>query len=80
MYKRQPLPSLGERLAESGIQMQAFQLLKYAASSYSTALPVSYTHLRAHETVLDLVCRLLLEKKNITEDNAHYILHISHIK
>ena len=29
--------------------------------------PVSYTHLRAHETVLDLVCRLLLEKKkNIT--------------
>ena len=27
-------------------------------------LPVSYTHLRAHETVLDIVCRLLLEKKN----------------
>ena len=26
---------------------------------------VSYTHLRAHETVLDLVCRLLLEKKTI---------------
>ena len=25
--------------------------------------PVSYTHLRAHETVLDLVCRLLLENK-----------------
>mgnify|MGYP003379044556 CR=1 FL=1 len=25
--------------------------------------PVSYTHLRAHETVLDLVCRLLLEKQ-----------------
>ena len=23
-------------------------------------VPVSYTHLRAHETVLDLVCRLLL--------------------
>eukprot|EP00657_Telonema_sp_P-1_P005400 TRINITY_DN2272_c0_g1_i2.p1 TRINITY_DN2272_c0_g1~~TRINITY_DN2272_c0_g1_i2.p1 ORF type:complete len:153 (+),score=33.64 TRINITY_DN2272_c0_g1_i2:44-502(+) len=31
--------------------------------SSSTARPVSYTHLRAHETVLDLVCRLLLEKK-----------------
>ena len=30
--------------------------------------PVSYTHLRAHETVLDLVCRLLLEKKKI---NTH---------
>ena len=26
--------------------------------------PVSYTHLRAHETVLELVCRILLEKKN----------------
>ena len=26
-------------------------------------MSVSYTHLRAHETVLDLVCRLLLEKK-----------------
>src|SRR5665811_2550527 len=28
--------------------------------------PVSYTHLRAHETVLDLVCRLLLVKKKKT--------------
>ena len=30
--------------------------------------PVSYTHLRAHETVLDIVCRFLLEKnKNNTQ-------------
>ena len=29
----------------------------------ATREPVSYTHLRAHETVLELVCRLLLEKK-----------------
>ena len=27
------------------------------------AVPVSYTHLRAHETDSYLVCRLLLEKK-----------------
>ena len=33
---------------------------------------VSYTHLRAHETVLDLVCRLLLEKKN------NYTTHTDH--
>ena len=33
-------------------------------SHESGFVPVSYTHLRAHETVLDLVCRLLLEKKN----------------
>ena len=26
-------------------------------------IAVSYTHLRAHETVLDIVCRLLLEQK-----------------
>ena len=31
------------------------------------AKTVSYTHLRAHETVLDLVCRLLLEKKNMSK-------------
>ena len=37
----------------------------------SSWVPVSYTHLRAHETVLDLVCRLLLEKKHI------YFIHIS---
>ena len=30
-------------------------------------VPVSYTHLRAHETVLDLVCRLLLAKKKINK-------------
>ena len=35
---------------------------------------VSYTHLRAHETVLDLVCRLLLEKKK-----ANQINHDAHI-
>ena len=33
-------------------------------SVFTGADAVSYTHLRAHETVLDLVCRLLLEKKN----------------
>ena len=30
-------------------------------------IAVSYTHLRAHETPEHLVCRLLLEKKNITQ-------------
>src|SRR5450759_1565290 len=31
--------------------------------------PVSYTHLRAHETRHDLVCRLLLEKKTSTTES-----------
>src|SRR5665811_2605055 len=33
---------------------------------------VSYTHLRAHETVLDLVCRLLLEKKKQKKITKQY--------
>ena len=41
--------------------------------------PVSYTHLRAHETSLHLVCRLLLEKNFFFNDTATteiYTLHI----
>ena len=42
-----------------------FSLVKiYKARTTVTGhVPVSYTHLRAHETSLHLVCRLLLEKK-----------------
>ncbi|WDT36830.1 hypothetical protein PVA38_11475 [Streptococcus pneumoniae D39] len=34
-----------------------------SSKPWNKSTTVSYTHLRAHETVLDLVCRLLLEKK-----------------
>ena len=40
-----------------------FDRLAIAAADDSAA--VSYTHLRAHVTVLDLVCPLLLEKNHI---------------
>ena len=36
-----------------------------------TIKAVSYTHLRAHETVLDLVCRLLLENKKKKTKKLH---------
>ena len=36
---------------------------KYDAVEFTKAAAVSYTHLRAHETKANLVCRLLLEKK-----------------
>ena len=36
---------------------------------------VSYTHLRAHETVLDIVCRLLLEKKNDAQTKTLLNVH-----
>ncbi len=39
---------------------------------------VSYTHLRAHETVLDLVCRLLLEKKKMVYTGAHSFHTFAH--
>ena len=35
----------------------------FLVTGTKVVVAVSYTHLRAHETVLDLVCRLLLEKK-----------------
>eukprot|EP00658_Telonema_sp_P-2_P055545 TRINITY_DN44148_c0_g1_i1.p1 TRINITY_DN44148_c0_g1~~TRINITY_DN44148_c0_g1_i1.p1 ORF type:complete len:138 (+),score=12.32 TRINITY_DN44148_c0_g1_i1:338-751(+) len=38
---------------------------------YSALIPVSYTHLRAHETPEHLVCRLLLEKK---KKKKYYII------
>src|SRR5665648_1183691 len=36
---------------------------------------VSYTHLRAHETRHDLVCRLLLEKKKTKKKKQNYNLN-----
>ena len=41
--------------------------------------PVSYTHLRAHETVLDLVCRLLLEKKKQNKEEDQNSIKIRHV-
>ena len=36
---------------------------EWGATDFNRAMSVSYTHLRAHETRGNLVCRLLLEKK-----------------
>ncbi len=41
--------------------------------------PVSYTHLRAHETPEHLVCRLLLEKKN-DPTLLYVICHLSYFQ
>src|SRR5665648_694842 len=42
---------------------QAPLCISVLRESLAPLQPVSYTHLRAHETRHDLVCRLLLEKK-----------------
>ena len=79
MYKRQIIG-----LAEPGaaaldqVHQVAVNDLPVVEPGYSLCA-VSYTHLRAHETVLDLVCRLLLEKKknSTTKTNTH--LRDSHL-
>ena len=53
---------------QAGAQRRAQPLVQAHAEE-----AVSYTHLRAHETVLDLVCRLLLEKKKTQTVTAHSI-------
>ena len=71
VYKRQGWKTEEEiktKLAEQDKKLNK-KYLKYLSADYETA--VSYTHLRAHETVLDLVCRLLLEKKKKKLNKTH---------
>src|SRR5665811_366706 len=59
-----PGPPLDRVVAGNGaLKPESLLRLGRGLSQALQAIPVSYTHLRAHETVLDLVCRLLLEKK-----------------
>ena len=44
------------------------ELIKFQTVS-GTSNTVSYTHLRAHETKANLVCRLLLEKKKYSRNS-----------
>ena len=64
----------GDGVFEKSIK--ALQMLNEVGYGKSDTGSVSYTHLRAHETVLDLVCRLLLEKKkNINYNTDTTSLH-----
>src|SRR5664280_320497 len=46
----------------AGFVSEKLATVEGVLSTATHFMPVSYTHLRAHETVLDLVCRLLLDK------------------
>ena len=64
VYKRQELYTAvlgGDEIIDT---LAGKVKVKIAPETQAGSKAVSYTHLRAHETVLDLVCRLLLEKKN----------------
>src|SRR5678815_5921069 len=52
----------GGSLWKNGLS-RAFLIRTSLFAKVNDASPVSYTHLRAHETPEHLVCRLLLEKK-----------------
>ena len=63
VYKRQLSTLTAAQVnAEVDAALVAAGLTAEVAARIDVAA-VSYTHLRAHETVLDLVCRLLLEQK-----------------
>ena len=64
VYKRQALADALHNLRATG---EPFNIgIRKLDNELLEADAVSYTHLRAHETVLDFVCRLLLEKKKYT--------------
>ena len=81
VYKRQvkdrvaSIQALGKtNLKDTAIVDQSFAKLVTQPQwdSASGIRTVSSTHLRAHETVLDIVCRLLLENKKQPHAKTHY--------
>ena len=75
MYKRQAQPrKIISSPTWSGLESEK---VSYNAgyTNVHELIPVSYTHLRAHETVLDLVCRLLLEKKKKPKEYTQCLLY-----
>ena len=63
MYKRQGELRALVAVEDFGRAVMTQGVLQAIDAECRFHAAVSYTHLRAHETVLDLVCRLLLEKK-----------------
>ena len=63
LRRDRPMKTITVRIPEDVLEDLKRMAPRLGFSGYQ---PVSYTHLRAHETVLDLVCRLLLEKKKNT--------------
>ena len=76
VYKRQAMsrdPAISMMISFS--LQRAMTIATAIANGRATIFPVSYAHLRAHETVLDLVCRLLLEKNTTPHNYKDVQLH-----
>ena len=66
MCIRDSVGTEGQVFAFEPVPDIAAQLVTNAGlNGFTNITAVSYTHLRAHETVLDIVCRLLLEKQTL---------------
>ena len=75
VYKRQML-SWPMRQRMNGLSLPLIVVISFVCTVRTrTTQAVSYTHLRAHETVLDIVCRLLLEKKNKSHKMIPFSTH-----
>ena len=64
VYKRQEVAQELRALETEFALLPPLDVIEQQIADSFEQRSVSYTHLRAHETVLELVCRLLLEKKN----------------
>ena len=74
------LSSLAEIIGQSSLPGHERMVILGGRLLRDGDLPVSYTHLRAHATVLDLVCRLLFAKKNTQHKLTQHKQHIDHIQ
>src|SRR5660398_284827 len=71
--------------ASSGVNRKRWKVSLCAVlgpmpGSLANSSTVSYTHLRAHETKANLVCRLLLEKKKKKKQRTKLIAYIKQKK
>src|SRR5450756_2195155 len=72
---QQEVPAIRRPCQAGDVALEIRKATRLPAVSIDDINPVSYTHLRAHETRHDLVCRLLLEKKknNKTRNTAKVV-------
>src|SRR5665648_1194734 len=70
-FEPQRLPRYSSSLEIQINQCIPILSVQQSVQPFFRGTPVSYTHLRAHETRHDLVCRLLLEKKKNKKPIQH---------
>ena len=75
VYKRQEYLECNNKAVGTGRFFTQSDLINNSKIAVIGMDAVSYTHLRAHETVLDIVCRLLLEKKKNNKNATHKYYH-----